>query len=522
MAIKKTGRAPVLLIILDGWGRAPHQQKNPIQLAKTPVMKKLWDEHPHTTLAASGSAVGLLPNQDGNSEAGHMNIGAGRIVEQDILRISKSIKKGTFFKNAAFEQAARHVKENNSNLHLLGLLSDENSGHSNPEHLQALLKFYRKEKVPRVYLHLFTDGRDTPKYSAVNFINKLEKTLKPNEKIVTLLGRLYLDRKKNWSRTKLAYNTLLFGAKKKFYSAEEAIQEAYKSGESDEFITPRIILDADNNSPRIKDNDAIIFFNLRSDRARQLTKPFVQSQFNKLNPNSFRRSKVLKNIIFVAMTDFGPDLENILTAYPSEDIEGTLPMALSELRQLYIAESEKFAHITYFLNGGYTHSVGGEVRINIPSPDVDSYDKTPEMSAYKIVKKVLSSLQKNEYDFIGINFANADMVGHTGNLEACIKAVETIDDCIGRLYKEIKKQKGLMIITADHGNIEEIINSETGEVDTEHSNNPVPFIIASPRKFSVKKLPRGVLGNVAPTILDLLGIEKPYQMSCTSLFKKKN
>ena len=319
----------------------------------------------------------------------------------------------------------------------------------------------------------------------------------------------------------MAYNTLLIGAKNKFTSTEEAIQEAYKSGESDEFITPRIIIDENGNSPRIDDDDAIIFFNLRSDRARQLTKPFVQSQFNKLNPKSFRRSKVLKDIIFVAMTDFGPDLENILTAYPSEDLEGTLPMALSDLRQLYIAESEKFAHITYFLNGGYTHSVGGEVRINVPSPDVDSYDKTPEMSAGKITKKVLTALQKNEYDFIGINFANADMVGHTGNLEASIRAVETIDHHIGLLHQEVKKHNGVMVITADHGNIEEVINSETGEVDTEHSNNPVPFIIAGPLPFTTKRLPRGVLGNVAPTILDFMGIDKPYQMSCDSLFKKQ-
>jgi len=522
MAAKKTCRPPVLLIILDGWGRAPHQQKNPIELAKTPVMRKLWDDYPHTILEASGSAVGLLPNQDGNSEAGHMNIGAGRIVEQDILKITKSITRGTFFKNAAFEQATRHVKDNNSNLHLLGILSDENSGHSNPEHIQALLKLCRKEKVNNVYLHLFTDGRDTPKYAALGFINKLEKTLKPNERIVTLLGRLYLDRKKNWERTKLAYNTLLFGAEKKFFSSEEAIQDAYKNGESDEFITPRIILDKDGNSPRIDDKDAIIFFNLRSDRARQLTKPFVQTQFNKLNPGSFHRNKVLKDLIFVAMTDFGPDLENILTAYPSEDLDGTLPMALADLRQLYIAESEKFAHITYFLNGGHTHSVGGEVRINIPSPDVDSYDKAPEMSAYKITKKVLDFLRKEEYDFIGINFANADMVGHTGNLEACIKAVHTIDDCIGQLFKEIQRRKGIMFITADHGNVEEVINAETGDIDTEHSNSPVPFIIAAEHHFSTKKLPRGLLGHVAPTILDLMGIQKPYQMIYNSLLKTKN
>lgn len=519
MVIKKNNLAPVVLIIIDGWGRAPHQQKNPIELARTPVMTKLWNEYPHTILEASGSAVGLLPNQDGNSEAGHMNIGAGRIAEQDVLKITKSINKGTFYKNAAFEQAVRHTKHHNSNLHLLGLLSDEHSGHSNPEHLKALLELFRKEKISNVYLHLFTDGRDTPKYSALGFVNKLEQFLKPNEKIVSLIGRLYLDRKKNWERTKLAYDTLIFGSDKKFSTAEEAVRDAYKNGESDEFLKPRVIVDKNNNSFRIADGDSIVFFNLRSDRARQLSKPFVQSQFNKQNSGSFRRSKVLKDLLFVAMTDFGPDLENILTAYPSEDLDATLPMALSKVRQLYIAESEKFAHMTYFLNGGHTHSVGGEFRINIPSPAVDSYDQKPEMSAHKITDKVLQSLKQNKFDFIGINFANADMVGHTGNLEACIKAVQTIDECIGKISKEILRRDGMLFITADHGNVEEVINAETGDIDTEHSSNPVPFIIVSNKNFGLKKLPKGVLGHVAPTILDLMNIPKPYQMIYNSLFK---
>ncbi len=516
-AVKKVG--PAVLLILDGWGRAPHQEKNPIELAQTPVMNRLWDEYPHTSLGASGSAVGLLPNQDGNSEAGHLNIGAGRIVEQDVLKISNSIANGTFKKNAAFEQAARHVEEHKSSVHIMGLLSDEHSGHSNPEHLMGLLELFRERDITEIYLHLFTDGRDTSKYAALGFVLELEKKLKQHEKIATIMGRYYsMDRKKSWKRTELAYDTLTLGNVPIFDSAENAIRDAYENGQSDEFIEPRAIGENDKILPRINDGDAVVFFNLRSDRARQLTKVFVQSKFDQLNPHSFKRKKVLKDITFSVMTDFGPDLENILTAFPSEDLEGTLPEALKNYRQLYVAESEKFAHVTYFFNGGHADPVGGEKRELVPSPNVKSYDETPEMATPEITDVIINALRNDLYDFVCANFANADMVGHTGNLEACIKAVQSIDSHIGLIVHEVLKRNGVLFITADHGNVEEIITS-TGEPDTEHSTNPVPFIIVSNHRHSAKKLPHGVLGHVAPTILHCLQVDKPEQMTYDSLIK---
>ncbi len=514
----KTG--PAVLLILDGWGRAPHEEKNPIQLAKTPVMTSLWDNYPHATLGASGTSVGLLENQDGNSEAGHLNIGAGRIVEQDLLKISNSIDSGTFSHNAAFQQAIHHAQDNNSVVHIMGLLSDEHSGHSNPDHLLALLEVFREHKTS-VYLHLFTDGRDTPKFSALGFALELEQKLQPQEKIATIMGRFYgMDRKKAWNRTEAAYDALTFGDIPQFDSVETAIRSAYESGDSDEFIQPRSIKGEDGVMlPRISDKDAIVFFNLRSDRARQLSKVFVQTKFEKLNPKSFIRKKILQNITFSVMTDFGPDLENILTAFPSENLEGTLPVALSGLRQLYIAESEKFAHVTYFLNGGHANPVDLEARQLILSPNVQSYDEVPAMATPEITNVILYYLKHNRYDFICANLANADMVGHTGNLEACIKAVQSIDESIGRIAKEVLDQDGFLFITADHGNVEEIINSD-GEPDTEHSTNPVPFIVVCKKHYQSKKLPNGVLGNVAPTILDCLDIQKPKEMTKKSLFKK--
>jgi len=516
---------PAVLLILDGWGIAPHEEQNPIKLAKTPVMDSLWDNYPHAILGASGIAVGLLPDQDGNSEAGHLNIGAGRIVEQDLLKISHSIKNGTFQHNAAWQQAMNHVLDNDSNLHLVGLLSNKNSGHSNPKHLLALLEVFHSKPIKNIYLHLFTDGRDTPKFAALGFVTELQKKLKSNEKIVTLMGRFYgMDRKKAWIRTEIAYSSLIDGnSTPVFSSTETALQDSYQNGESDEFITPRIIT-YDNNhdikSSRINDNDAIVFFNLRSDRARQLSKVFVQHKFEELNPKSFNRQKILKNITFSVMTDFGPDLENILTAFPSEDLTGTLPKALSNLRQLYIAESEKFAHVTYFLNGGHANPVGGESRQLILSPSVTSYDEMPSMSTPEVTNVILYYLKHQRYNFYCANFANADMVGHTGNLQACIQAVQSIDENIGRIVKEVLKQNGTLFITADHGNVEEIINSD-GEPNTEHSTNPVPFIIVSNHHYKSKKLPNGVLGNIAPTILDILDIPKPKEMTELSLLKNK-
>ena len=394
---------PLILIILDGWGIAPPGPGNAITLARTPNMDSLAKHYPYTELCAHGPCVGLPKDQAGNSEAGHLNIGAGRIVEQDAVRVSRAITDGTFFKNPAFLQAVRHVKENKSKLHLMGLLSNGMSAHSNPDHVEALLELTRRQKVKEVYLHLFTDGRDSPQHAALALIKKLEPHLKPNAKIATVMGRYYgMDRKKNWQVTMEAYEVLTC-EKCIWHTAEsvtQAITESYNRNNTDEFMEPYFIYRDGKKSPSISDDDAVIFFNLRSDRARQITKAFVQKDFEKLNPGAFKRKNILRNLAFVVMTDFGPDLDSILSAYPSIDVPKTLAMQLKGLRQYYIAETEKYAHVTYFFNGGYDRPVAGENRIIIDSPGVKAYDSVPAMSTSEITKSVLDCIKKDEFDFI--------------------------------------------------------------------------------------------------------------------------
>jgi len=506
-------KKPIILIILDGWGIAPANAGNAITLATTPFMDYLYKNFPNTTLAASGKAVGLPPNQVGNSEAGHMNIGAGRIVEQDVVHISKSITDGTFFKNPAFVDAIRHVKKYNSAMHLLGLLCDDQSPHGDPDHLLALLTLMKHQKVEKVFLHLFTDGRDSPQYMSIHLLRKLSKVLAKNQKIATISGRFYgMDRGKNWDRIEKTYKAMVQGEGIQFQNPEEVILHAYNRGETDEYIQPSVIVEKGKPVGTVSDNDSMIFFNLRSDRARQISKTFVQKDFNEKNPGSFIRKKIIKNLIFVAMTDFGPDLGGILTAYPSEDIKETLPMVLKNLKQFYIAETEKYAHITYFFNGGYADPVGNEERVMIPSPVVKSYAEKPEMSAQGILEVILKNLKENIYDFQAVNFANPDMLGHTGNLKAAIVGVEFLDKCVKQIVDLVLKRRGTVFITADHGNAEEMINLKTGEIDTEHSRNPVPFIVINHefKKLDFKK--EGVLGDIAPTILSFMNIEKPKEM----------
>lgn len=516
---------PLILVILDGWGIAPSSRGNAVTLAKTPTMNGLLRKYPNTKLFAHGKYVGLPPLQDGNSEAGHINIGAGRIVEQDAVKISKSINDGTFFKNACFLQAVNHAKKHNSNLHLMGMLANNMSAHSDPDHLLALLSFAKLQGVDP-YLHLFTDGRDSPKYASLNLVSNLIKSFKNNECIATIMGRFYaMDRKKKWERTGKAYNALVNGLGKKAESAQEAITESYNRGESDEFIEPYIITTKGKPTPRIADNDSVIFFNLRSDRARQLAKTFVQKDFCGKNKNCFVRKRMLKNLCFVAMTDFGPDLDHIYTAFPGADLKETLPMQLEDLKQLYIAENEKYAHVTYFFNGGYSEPVDGESRVVIPSPDVKSYDETPAMSTRELAKTVIKNLgvvkdKKWKYDITVLNIAAPDMIGHTGNLEAGIKCCEQVDKYLADIVKTYLQSGGTLLVTADHGNIEEMINLETGEIDTEHSTNQVPFILVSDKLKNTKLRDRGVLGDIAPTILDLLGKEKSKLMKGKSLIKK--
>ncbi|MFH0951776.1 MAG: 2,3-bisphosphoglycerate-independent phosphoglycerate mutase [Patescibacteria group bacterium] len=512
---------PAVLIILDGWGVRAEGQGNAIKQAITPNMDRLWQSNPHSLLAASGKAVGLPAKQAGNSEAGHLNIGAGRIVDQDSVKITESINNGTFYKNPAFIRAVRHVMKHKSRLHLLGMLSGDQSPHMDPKHILALIELCRQRQLDEVVLHLFTDGRDSPPHFTIKFMKKLAKILDPHrEKVATIAGRLYMDRKKKWTRTEKIYDylTRADAGFNRAASPAEAILSAYKRGETDEFISPTIIYQGGKPTPRISDNDSIIFFNLRSDRARQLSKPFVQSDFNKKNHNAFRRKKILKNIVFVAMTDFGPDLGDILTAYPSEDITGTLPMALKNYRQLYIAESDKFAHVTYFLNGGYNHPVAGEQRLLVESPDVKKYDQTPEMSAGLITDTVTSALKAQRFDFITLNYANPDMVGHTGNYKATVQAITYLDKCIGRIEKVIVKKKGLLTICADHGNADQMMEDGNKELITQHSDSPIPFIIAARSVRRKRMKAKGVLGNIAPTMLEAIGVPVPKEMTGGSLW----
>lgn len=517
-------RRPVVLIILDGWGLGPANGfGNAIKEARMPVFNNLYHQYPNTALKCWGRHVGLPKDQEGNSEAGHFNIGAGRIVKQDIVYISESIKDGTFFKNTAFKEAVKHIKKYDRRLHIMGLLSNGNSGHCSPDHVEALLRFARQQKIKKVFLHIFTDGRDSPRFEAINLLDKLEHKLTNGEKIASVMGRFYaMDRNKRWQRTELAYQAIACGQGLVAEDARSAITQAYNRGESDEFIMPTLIRNGDGTLvSTIKDNDAVIFFNLRSDRARQLTKTFVQDDFEKVNKGAFKRSCVPLNTRFVAMTDFGPDLPNIFTAFPSRDVKGGLVAEVGRhgYRQMHIAESEKFAHITYFLNGGYATPVDGEDRLNIPSPDVPRYDTMPEMSSYKIADRTVEAIESNKYDFVAINFAGPDMIAHTGNFKAGVVAAEVTDKCVGRILRATLNKQGVAIITSDHGNLEEMKNPKTGEIVTDHSKNLVPFIIVDKKEYkNVELAKEGILANVAPTILKIMGLPIPREMTAKPLF----
>lgn len=517
--LKPNPHLPAVLIILDGWGLRNEKTGNAIRQAVTPTMERLWRDYPHSVLEASGAAVGLPEHQAGNSEAGHLNIGAGRIVEQDAVRITRSINDGRFFKNPAFIEAVHHVKKHHSRLHLMGMISGDQSPHVDPGHVSALITLARQRHVQSVVLHLFTDGRDSSPHAGLSLVTTLEQTLDPGREIIgTIAGRLYMDRKKDWARTEQIYRAMVDGRRANTaLSVEAAISRAYTQEKTDEFIEPTVIKHKGRRAPRIASNDAVILFNLRSDRARQLAKPFAQKEFAKKNPGAFAPSPRLTNLVFVAMTDFGPDLEDILTAYPSKDLTDTLPMALASSRQLYIAETEKYAHITFFLNGGYSHPVAGETRLLVPSPDVSHYDTVPAMAAEMITETVTSAIKANRFDFIALNFANADMVGHSGNIAAAIQAISTVDRCIGEIVKSVTDQGGIACVCADHGNAETMIDLQSGKISTQHSRAPVPFIMVMP---TTKKLQRaGSLAHVAPTLLEGMGVPVPAGMTGGGLWQ---
>ena len=513
--MKNRNVKPTILAILDGWGIGPADKTNAIWRAKTPAFDYLSKKYPFIQLGATGTDVGLDNHQTSGSETGHMNIGAGRVVEQDSRKISESINTGTFFHNSAFLGAVSHVKKNKSDLHLMGLLGNEYSPHMNPYHLEALLLLAKRHNIANTYIHFFTDGRDSYPDSAIEQLKEWKKRIYDIGvgRITTVVGRFYaMDRTKNWKRLKVAYDLLVNGKGKKFGNLEDAIRLSYKNGITDEYIKPSV--KSENGKPlaKMKDGDALIFFNLRSDRARQFTKLFVlrESKETKL---SLPR---LKNLYFVAMTNFGPDLP-VHTAFYSHSLNGTLPVAFQSLRQLYTAETEKFAHVTYFLNGGYADPIAGEDRLVIPSPIIESYARKPEMSAWKVTSAILESLKNNRYDFVAVNFANADMVGHTGNMKAAVRAVETVDKCVARLYKETSGQGGNLVITADHGNADCMWNKKARRPMTFHTKNPVPFIACAQNLRGKKLESGGVLGNIAPTLCDIMRINELKEMKLKSL-----
>jgi len=514
----------VILVVLDGWGIALPSQGNMVAQAYTPCFDFLKKEYSYTQLCASGECVGLPVDQPGNSEAGHLNLGAGRIIKSDDVVINEAIADGTFFKNPAFLEGIRQAKERQSKIHLIGLVTEQNSAHSDPDHWLAMLKLLDRKGVSKVYLHLFTDGRDSSQHAALKIIERFERKIDGNHhnslkvEIGDVCGRFYaMDRKRNWQNIKKAYDLLVYGQGLKVSNVKEAIINGYNRQETDEYISPTVIVNkAGQPRARIAENDVVFFMNLRSDRARELTKAFVQTDFVKKNPGAFSREKI-KNLFFVTLTDFGPDLDHTRTAFPSRDVRNSLPIWLDGIKQYYIAETEKYAHVTFFFNGGYDHPVAGETREIIPSPNVDHYDLTPEMSAFKITERLIQVISTDKPNFILANFCNPDMLGHTGNKEAAKKGIEIVDQCLDRVVKIATKEEYILLVTADHGNAEEMLNPKTGEIETTHTTNPVPFIIVSKKRYKLSK--KGVLGNIAPTILDLMALPRPKEMLNSLIYK---
>ena len=519
---------PIVLIILDGWGINTPFPGNAISSANTPFMDSLIREYPSTTIRASGESVGLPWGRAGNSEVGHLNLGLGRVLYQDLPRINRSIANKSFFQNPVLLESIKHVKENNSQLHFLGLVS--NGGvHSSIDHLHALLKLAKKNNIKKVFIHAILDGRDVPLDSGLNFIKNLKRSLKEYNigKIATLSGRFYaMDRNNNWDRTEKAYASYVFAQGNKSSDVEEAINLSYRKKVYDEEFVPTVIYEDGKAVGEIKDGDALISFNFRPDRARQIIKALISDKNAQL-----RKKKKFKNLLVSTFTEYEKNL-NVLVVFPPEEIKNTLGHVLAQnnLKQLRIAETEKYAHVTYFFNGGAEEAEEGEDHILIPSPNVESYDLKPEMSADRITKKVVEMVHKNIYDFILINYANSDMVGHTGNLKAAIKAVSFLDTCVKRVVEGVLAQDGCVIITADHGNADIMFNMQTGQVDKEHTTNPVPFILVSReyqgksfgwQNFSGEDLsvvaPQGILADVAPTILKLFNLQKPDIMTGQSL-----
>ncbi len=513
-------RKPVVLMVLDGYGITDIEEGNAIKMANTPVMDSLMAECPFVKGNASGLAVGLPDGQMGNSEVGHMNIGAGRIIYQELTRITKSIEDGDFFENEALLAAIKNVKENNSDLHLWGLLSD-GGVHSHNTHLYGLLELCKREGVSNVYIHPFFDGRDTPPASGKGYLEELIK--KTDEigvgKVASLSGRYYaMDRDNRWDRVKLAYDSLVKGEGVIAKDPVQAMQDSYDKEVYDEFVLPTVIVNDDGTPVSVvKPNDSVIFFNFRPDRARELTRAFCQEDFD-----GFERANGFMPLTYVCFTDYDETIGNKLVAFKKETIENTFGEYIASLglKQLRLAETEKYAHVTFFFNGGVEEPNKDEERILVKSPAVATYDLKPEMSAPEVGEKLNAAITSGEYDVIIINFANPDMVGHTGVIPAAVKAVERIDQCVGAARDAVKEMNGVLFVCADHGNAEQMINYETKQPHTAHTTNPVPFILYNyDEGYTLRE--GGCLADIAPTLLEIMEIPQPKEMTGKSLLIKK-
>ena len=504
-----------MLMILDGFGDNPNKDGNAIKLAKTPNIDKLMKKYSNVDINTSGLAVGLPEGQMGNSEVGHTNIGAGRIVYQELTRITKSIEEGDFFSNPEFIAAIENCKKNNSKLHILGLVSD-GGVHSHIRHLYGLLEMAKRRDFEDVYIHCFLDGRDTPPASAESYILKLQEKMNEKQigKIASISGRFYaMDRDKRWQRVQKCYDALVNGQGNKAGSVVKAIEDSYQKEVFDEFVEPTVICNGEEPIATIGKNDSVIFFNFRPDRAREITRTLVDPEFNE-----FETKKDL-NLYYVCFTSYDETMPNVHIAFKKEPLKNTFGEYISEkgYTQLRIAETEKYAHVTFFFNGGEEKQYKGEDRILIPSPKVQTYDLKPEMSAIEVTDKVVEAINSDKYNCIILNYANPDMVGHTGNLEAAIKAIETIDGCVERVVEAMAEKQGVILMTADHGNAEQMIDYKTGEPHTAHTTNPVPLVLIGMQGVKLKE---GKLADLAPTMLDIIGLEKPEEMTGNSLIEK--
>lgn len=504
-------------MILDGYGLNDSTTGNAVYEGRTPVMDKLMAECPFVKGNASGMAVGLPDGQMGNSEVGHLNMGAGRIVYQDLTKITKAIKDGDFFENKALLAACENVKKNDSALHMFGLVSD-GGVHSHIEHIFGLLELAKRQGIEKVYIHCFLDGRDTPPASGKEYVEQLEAKMKELGvgQVASVMGRYYaMDRDNRWDRVEKAYNALVKGIGETAESGPAGIQASYDADATDEFVLPTVVVKDGAPVATIKDNDSVIFFNFRPDRAREISRTFCDEQFE-----GFDRGARIQTT-FVCFTDYDVTIPNKLVAFTKDEITNTFGefLAAHNMTQARIAETEKYAHVTFFFNGGVEEPNKGEDRILVKSPKVATYDLKPEMSAFEVCGKLVDAIKSDKYDVIIINFANPDMVGHTGVEEAAVKAIEAVDECVGRAVDAVKEVNGQMFICADHGNAEQLIDPESGEPFTAHTTNPVPFVLVNADP-AYKLREGGCLADIAPTLIELMGMEQPKEMTGKSLLVK--